>query len=125
MKRNRTFRTLVTVLIFLIICTGFPVPFGASAAGTTTSINYEFNEDGNAEGWMKSRNGVESYQVQEGSLQLKLNKADPFWYGPDPVGLTASADQSFTVRMRATKETPSPSISIPIFTRDSPKARES
>ncbi|MFK7694451.1 hypothetical protein [Paenibacillus sp. HJGM_3] len=103
MKKIRTLRMLVIVLIFAVMFTGFPLPYGASAAGTTTSVSYEFDEPGNAEGWLNFRNGVESYQVQAGSLHLKLNGTDPFWYGPEPVGLTASADQSITVRMRATK----------------------
>ncbi|GIP39480.1 hypothetical protein J31TS4_27600 [Paenibacillus sp. J31TS4] len=103
MKRNRDCRMFVSVLILILLFTGFPFSPGAGAAGTTTSVAYEFNEDGNAEGWMQFRNGVESYRVQEGSLHLKLNGTDPFWYGPEPVGLTASADQTITVRMRATK----------------------
>ncbi|WP_123040985.1 hypothetical protein [Cohnella candidum] len=71
-----------------------------AAAEGSPSVSYEFNEDGNLEGWMKNYHSVAQFKVQEGSLQLKLDQTDPFWYAPTPVGLQTSADQTLTVRMK-------------------------
>jgi len=97
---------LALALIISLLFMTVPVTIAetAAAAGTTFAA-YEFNEDGNLEGWMNVRNGVERFAVADGALQLKLNQADPFWYGPRPFGLQATEDQTVTIRMKSTKGT--------------------
>lgn len=96
-------RIAVMYALVLVLLSTMVPPFGTvTAEGGTTSIAYEFDQDGNAEGWLANYNGVEEYSVSEGSLHLKLNENDPYWYAPNRPGLEATADQTLTLRMRAT-----------------------
>ncbi|WP_156736546.1 hypothetical protein [Mycobacterium sp. E3298] len=91
--------------MFTLLLTGQGGLFASasSAQGTQTSVGFEFNENGNTEGWLKNYNGVASFKVEEGALQLQLDKTDPYWYATSPLGLSASADQTLSFRMKATK----------------------
>ncbi|WP_274362138.1 hypothetical protein [Paenibacillus thermotolerans] len=99
--RTKLIWAIVGAMLFACI----PATKSPALAAGTDFIQYDFNEDGNLEGWMGIRNGVESYKVEGGALQLKLNGIDPFWYAPRPLGLTTTTEQAVTIRMKSNNGT--------------------
>lgn len=93
----------VWAMIAALLFSSAPVSYAQNGAAAFGSASFEFNENGNLEGWLANHNGVDRFKVEDGSLQLQLNEQDPFWYAPRPLGLQATPDQTITLRMKVTK----------------------
>lgn len=103
MLRSIKRKMLACILVLVLMLSNFPEAFTASATEVKSSVSYEFNKDGDAEGWMAYNNGVDKFTVEGGMLKLTLTGSDPYWYAPVPVNLQASEDQAIIIRFRATK----------------------
>ncbi|UVI27525.1 COG1470 family protein [Paenibacillus spongiae] len=103
MNRTRRMRGLIGAIVFAMLCTSAPAVYSEASPEPVNAIGYEFNEDGNLEGWGEFHNGIEDLRVEDGALQLRATGEDPNWFAPASVGLQTSAEQKITFRMKATK----------------------
>jgi len=97
LKRRKWFMHLMIVVMLLA---SFPYGPAAATAANASSAAFEFNTDGDAEGWMAFRNGVGSYDVSGGALHVRLNGIDPNWFAPK-LNLQTTKNQSLVIRMKA------------------------
>lgn len=67
---------------------------------TGTAVAWEFNTDGNAEGWTVA-NGLAPFVVRGGTLSTSVTGFDPYMTAP-PLNLTGIRDRILRFRMRAT-----------------------
>lgn len=104
MKRSGKMRSFVGAILFAMLCTSVPTIYSEAAGPEPVkSIGFEFNEEGNLEGWGGFHNGIEDMKVEDGAFHLKTTGEDPNWFAPPSIGLQTSPEQLISFRMKATK----------------------
>lgn len=102
MRSSGIMRSFVVAMIVVLLFSGAPVIRADNTIGPVDSIGYEFNRDGNLEGWLSYNNGITGGKVEDGALQFVTNDFDANWYAPSPLMLRTTPDQSITFRMKST-----------------------
>lgn len=97
-RRSKLFHVFLAAALLLTV-----IPFTSPTAHAVDSVQlaYEFNTDGDNEGWAASGNGIGSASVSGGSLHLTTNAFDPFWFGPSPLNLAADAGHVMVIRAKS------------------------
>lgn len=69
-----------------------------------TALEYEFNTDGNLEGWIPNGWGLDSYNVSGGTLHILTNETiNPAWFAPWPLNVDTSSTEEIVIRMKTDK----------------------
>lgn len=74
--------------------------FVQPAVSTGTAISWDFDTDGDTEGW-QAANGVAPLEVADGVLRVTVTGFDPYFFAP-PVELAGQRDRLLRIRARGT-----------------------
>ncbi|MFC5407183.1 hypothetical protein [Cohnella soli] len=92
----------VILLLFSMLAASLNLQARIAEASGAGNLAFEFDTDGDMQGWATSGHGIVTASVHGGALNLSLNSSDPFWYGPT-LHLSANPAQVMILRAKSDK----------------------
>ncbi|UVI27498.1 hypothetical protein [Paenibacillus spongiae] len=98
---RRQSKPFIVFLLLTLLVTCFPLTLPYANAVDSVQLAYEFNTDGDSEGWAASGNGIGSVAVSGGALHISTDGFDPYWFGPSPLNLRADPGHVMVIRAKS------------------------